>query len=574
MSASTADLPQRIVLIGLSGSGKTAVGRRIAERLTWNWGDSDDLIASRAGRSVPAIFREEGETAFRALEREAIADLAGRERVVIATGGGAVLDAGNRRVLWDGAFVVHLDAPTVTILDRLATTDGDGAGRPLLAGEDRRARLDQLRAERAQLYAMADWTVTTGGLSVDEVADEVISAWQRRSTVMLARPGREEAIAGEGHEHVDDAADDEDLAAAVQTPGGSYAAYVGWDVLRRLPGWLKDAGLGPVLHVIADRRVADIHGGALMNVLAEGGFEPVLHAIEMSESRKSLDVVEDVYSRLAADRAERKHTIVAFGGGVATDMGGFVAATYLRGMPLVHVSTSLLGMVDAAIGGKVAVNLREGKNLVGAFYQPRMVVADAALLATLPRREYISGWAEVIKHALIMDAELLGWLEDDAEALLALEHAPLVRALRRSIALKARVVSADEREDGVRMTLNYGHTIGHALEAASGYETLLHGEAVAIGMRAAAYIAHAMGLIDAALVERQQALIRRFGLPASAPGIDVERVRTAMALDKKVVGRALRFVLLAAVGRTVIRTDVPAALVDEAVRLVTAAEAG
>jgi 3-dehydroquinate synthase len=325
--------------------------------------------------------------------------------------------------------------------------------------------------------------------------------------------------------------------------------------------------------VIADATVANLHGETLLGALRAGGMEPVLHALPLSEGRKTLAAAEEIFDRLVERRAERSHAVLAFGGGVATDLGGFVAATYLRGLPLVQVPTSLLGMVDAAIGGKVAVNHREGKNLIGAFYQPALVVADAALLPTLPRREFLSGWGEVIKHALIMDLELLAWLEEEADALLALEPEPSARVLRRSIALKARVVSADEREAGLRMTLNYGHTTGHALEAATGYEALLHGEAVAVGMVAAAHIGRELGLLAAAEVERQNHLIARFGLPLRAPGVDAESVLSAMSLDKKVSGKALRWVLLDGLGKTVIRNDVPLSLVQEAVALVTAPEA-
>jgi 3-dehydroquinate synthase len=250
-------------------------------------------------------------------------------------------------------------------------------------------------------------------------------------------------------------------------------------------------------------------------------------------------------------------------------------------------------MVDAAIGGKVAVNHREGKNLIGAFYQPVLVAADAALLQTLPRREFISGWAEVIKHALIMDLELLDWLERDADVLLDLTPRPpslkgrgsdpaalsplpfreggpggIGHVLRRSIALKAQVVSGDERESGPRLTLNYGHTTGHALEAATGYEALLHGEAVAVGMVAAAHIGRRLSLITAEDEARQNRLIERFSLPLRAPGVDVAAVLGAMSLDKKVSGRQLRWVLLDGPGRTVIRDDVPMELVREAVELV------
>jgi shikimate kinase/3-dehydroquinate synthase len=360
----------------------------------------------------------------------------------------------------------------------------------------------------------------------------------------------------------------QELAAWVQTPGGNYPAYAGWDILPQLPVWLRERGLTRTVHIVADATVADLHGEPLIGALRAGGIEPVLHALPLSESRKTISAAEEVYDRLVAHRAERSHAVLAFGGGVATDLGGFVAATYLRGLPLVHVPTSLLGMVDAAVGGKVAVNHREGKNLIGAFYQPSLVVADAALLPTLPRREFVSGWAEVIKHALIMDLELLDRLEAEAGALLALEPEPSARVLRRSIALKARVVSADERESGLRMTLNYGHTTGHALEAVTGYETLLHGEAVAIGMVAAAHMARELGLITAQEAERQNRLIARYGLPLRAGGLDPEAVLDAMSLDKKVSSRNLRWILLDGLGRTVIRDDVPMSLVREALTVV------
>lgn len=362
---------------------------------------------------------------------------------------------------------------------------------------------------------------------------------------------------------------DAELAAWVQTPGGSYPAYAGWDILGRLPHWLRERGLTRTVHIVADTTVTDLHGGTLTDALRSGGIEPVVHSLPLSESRKTLAAAEEVYDRLVALRAERSHAILAFGGGVATDLGGFVAATYLRGLPLIQVPSSLLGMVDAAIGGKVAVNHREGKNLIGAFYQPSLVVADAALLRTLPNRELVSGWAEVIKHGLIMDLELLDWLEVEADALVGLEPEPSARVLRRSIALKAQVVGADERESGLRMTLNYGHTTGHALEAVTAYQSLLHGEAVSAGMVAAAHMARELGLLTAEEEGRQNRLLKRYGLPLRAPGVEVDAVLEAMSLDKKVSGKNLRWILLDGLGRTVIRDDVPMSLVREAVQLVT-----
>jgi shikimate kinase/3-dehydroquinate synthase len=588
--------PQRIVLIGLPGTGKSRIARLVARRLRWSSGDTDDEIVSADGREIPQIFRDEGEPFFRSLERQAVSRLVSGERRVIATGGGAVLDPINREHLWRGSFVVHLDAHNESILGRINPSDPRRATtRPLLSGEDPAARLENLRAARAPLYALADWTVRTDGLTLDQVADEIVGAWERVSDAVVggrgphppnpfpARTGPAAPNAGRGGaqsttvERVSPlpalgegpgVGAVSPLAAHVTTPGGSYPAYAGWGILDGLPRWLRAVGVRSVIHVVADAAVADLHGETLLGALRAGGYEPVLHALQLSEGRKTLAAAEEVYDRLVERRAERSHALLAFGGGVATDLGGFVAATYLRGMPLVQVPTSLLGMVDAAIGGKVAVNHREGKNLIGAFYQPVLVVADAALLPTLPRREFVSGWAEVIKHGLIMDLELLDWLERDADVLLALEPEPSARVLQRSIALKAQVVSTDEREAGPRMTLNYGHTTGHALEAATGYEALLHGEAVAVGMVAAAHIGRRLDLLTADDEARQNRLIARFGLPLRAPGIDVNVVLGAMSLDKKVSGKQLRWVLLNGLGRTVIRDDVPVELVREAVELV------
>ncbi len=289
------------------------------------------------------------------------------------------------------------------------------------------------------------------------------------------------------------------------------------------------------------------------------------------ESSKSLERAASVYDWLVARKAERGHVIVGLGGGVAGDLAGFVAATFLRGMPLVLAPTSLLAMVDASVGGKVAVDHREGKNLIGAFYQPRLVFDDVALLRTIAPRELAAGWAEVVKHAFIMDADLLAMLESRPEAATALDPAFATQLVARNAALKGRIVSDDEREtSGLRITLNYGHTIGHGIEAATAYGEYLHGEAVAIGMMGAAAISVRMGLLDPQVAARQETLLRKLGLPLRAPGVGAERVLAAMALDKKVRGRRIRWVLLAAAGRTVIRDDVPEALVRDVVAELTA----
>jgi 3-dehydroquinate synthase len=255
------------------------------------------------------------------------------------------------------------------------------------------------------------------------------------------------------------------------------------------------------------------------------------------------------------------------GGGVVGDLAGYVAATFLRGVPFVQVPTSMAAMVDASIGGKVAVNLPQGKNLVGAFYQPKAVLADVEALSTLGKRELSEGWAEAIKHGFIMDANLVDVFEEHAEALMEVEPEISTEVIRRSMAIKAEVVSQDERETrDIRILLNYGHTIGHALEASTEYGRFMHGEGVAIGMMGAAKMACELGFHGQDVVDRQHELLRRFNLPTTAHGVPVEDIRRAMSLDKKVSGGANRWIMLDGIGQASVRRNVPVELVDRTVR--------
>jgi 3-dehydroquinate synthase len=267
--------------------------------------------------------------------------------------------------------------------------------------------------------------------------------------------------------------------------------------------------------------------------------------------------------------ALREDALLAFGGGVVCDLVGFAAATYLRGIGVINVATTLLAQVDASVGGKTGVNHRLGKNLIGAFHQPLCVVADTSLLRTLPKREFAAGMAEVAKIAMIMDADLFERLEAQVDWLQSGAAEALGPFVSRSIELKAGVVERDEREAGERMLLNYGHTVGHALESAAGYGTLLHGEAVAVGMRAAAHIASSLGMLSSEAAERQQALLQQIGLPQAWGEVEVGQVLARLSLDKKRAGRTQRWVLAERVGSGRIRDDVPEPLAREAVTLVT-----
>lgn len=347
----------------------------------------------------------------------------------------------------------------------------------------------------------------------------------------------------------------------VKVPLGArtYSIVIGRRVADRLGRACAKLGFGPRCAVVTDDRVGPAHAARTLASLRKAGFEPVLITIPAGETSKTLRQVEACYNELARHRLERRSFLVALGGGVVGDLAGFVAATYLRGIPFVQVATTLLAQVDSSVGGKTGVNLEAGKNLVGAFYQPRLVMCDLATLDTLPEREFRSGVAEVIKYGIIRDAAFLEQLERDLDRLLTREEAALGAVVARSCEIKAEVVGQDETEGGVRAILNFGHTVGHGLEAISGYARYLHGEAIAIGQVVAARLSQKLLGLPAADVERIRELFVRAGLPTAvrlaAP--EKRRLFTAMRLDKKVSQGEVRFVLAEKIGQ--VRWGLPVA---------------
>ncbi len=340
-------------------------------------------------------------------------------------------------------------------------------------------------------------------------------------------------------------------------------ALVGRDILPDLSAALARHGIDGRLFLIADARVAEQTGNAPARILTESGHTVHTYLVPSGEGSKSLRQAERIYHWLAEQRAERKELILAFGGGVVGDLAGFVAATYLRGMPLAHVPTTLVAQIDSSIGGKVAVDLPEGKNLVGAFYPALITCIDVRFLESLARRDLLAGWAEVIKTALLFDPplfdEIAGRGPDDLTSDFLLSVVP------RCVRWKQKVVAEDPKEQGIRALLNYGHTIGHALEAATGYERYLHGEAVAIGMHGAARIAQHLGLLGADAFARQQAVIAQYKLPVRYTNVDPAAIESAIALDKKNRHGKVRWILLEDVGKPRIESGVPQELVRKVI---------
>jgi 3-dehydroquinate synthase len=352
----------------------------------------------------------------------------------------------------------------------------------------------------------------------------------------------------------------------VQVPLGnrSYAIKISGGLLAQLGKECAKLKMGARCAVITDSNVAKFFAKSALDSLSHANFEPILISVPAGEKSKRISVVEKCFDQLAAHRLERKSFIVALGGGVVGDLAGFVAATYLRGIDFVQVPTTLLAQVDSSVGGKTGVNLRAGKNLVGAFYQPRLVLCDLKTLATLPRREFISGLAEVIKYGIIFDAKLFAQLERDLSKILERDEKILSTVIARCCEIKAEIVSQDETESGLRAILNFGHTIGHAIENSFGYGKFLHGEAISIGQIAAAKISEKISGLPKLDVERIEKLFQRAGLPTKIKLNSAQRKKlfTAMKLDKKVSGGEIKFVLARKIGAVEFGQCVPNALVE------------
>jgi len=550
--------PRQIVLVGLSGVGKSSVGEALSARLNWPLIDSDDLVTEREGKTPAQLIVDKGEPAFRDIEARIIAEAAQREPAVIATGGGAFQRAASRRALGERGLICYLDATPSEIARRLRSAP-DASERPLL-GDDLERRLHELDVERRPYYSHADLWVPALGVTAGTIAERILQAWGTEGSRLVTGEGRLTRLGEDAPARAPQA--------IVDTGRERYPIWVGAGERRRLTDRMRQLGLEGRVFLISDSEVMEHHGRSIIETLDAGGVAGASYVVPAGEASKSLRVANEVYRWLAEQRAERRDIVVALGGGVVGDLAGYVAATYLRGMPLIQMPTSVLAMNDSSIGGKVAVDLPQGKNLVGAFHQPAAVISDIEVLATLPQRARVEGFAEVIKHALILDDDLLSMLERNAHTLASGETEPqlLASVIARSARLKALVVSADPTEQGLRAILNYGHTIGHAIEAATSFGDYLHGEAVAIGMAGAARIAARMGLLDESVAARQSEVLRAFGLAQRAPGVDPAAILAAMKMDKKVVGGRSRFVLLEGVGRAVVRDDVEPRVVEDVVR--------
>jgi shikimate kinase / 3-dehydroquinate synthase len=539
-----------VVLVGLPGSGKSAVGRRLAQRHGAAFIDIDETIEKSAGRTVPEIFADDGEAAFRALERAAVArlgepDAAPALRRVIAPGGGCVVDPRNRWHLFRGRVPVWLDGRPEVLAQRLRRSPHV---RPLVAGRDPIGTIRHLASNRERYYSAAHRMNAIADVnSVVDAVDALLRETRPSDGSVLLR-----AATRIGSIVIGDGIAAAEVSAALTTLGARRA------VLVSEPGAWKAVG----------ERIAtslDAAGWAVEELLLPQG-----------EDAKRLGVIEHAASELARMRVERGEPLVAIGGGALGDAAGFLAATWLRGVPLVQLPTTLVGQVDSAIGGKSAVDLPEGKNLVGAFHQPAAIVCDVALLRALPARQLRAALGEVVKMAMLGDEHLFEVLEADGAAVArgdarAFDSGAVAELVERAAWAKVEVVLADERDSAGRAALNLGHSLGHAFEAAGGFRELLHGEAVAYGLRAAVRIALELERIPAERAARVERLLTNLGLAIDPLPYSLGRVRAALASDKKHSGGRLHWVLPTA-SSVVVDAEVPPDVVDRVARSLLAAD--
>jgi 3-dehydroquinate synthase len=485
-----------IFLYGPSGSGKSTVGKQLAENLNLSFVDLDRVIESNAGVSIPQIMETQGEATFRDLESAALKNLGGEKDRVIALGGGALLREENRAVAEKNGQVVLLAASQPTLLERLKS---DPEKRPLLAG-DLETKLSALLAKRADHYASFPLQIVVDEKSPAQISREI-------QTVL-------------GRHHL--------------SAMGEYDIHVGQ--IANLPNL-------PIANfIVTDENVAKFHLEKIKRTL--GRDIPAL-ILPAGEAHKNLATIERIWRAFLEAGLDRKSVVLALGGGVIGDMTGFAAATYMRGIQWIGVPTTLLSMVDASLGGKTGFDLPEGKNLIGAFHPPQLVLADPAFLSTLPEDEFRSGMAEVVKHGVIADPALfelcsrgLDWVKANVEEI-----------VKRAMAVKIRVIEDDPYEKGFRAALNLGHTVGHAVELVSGFR-LRHGEAVAVGMVVEAEYAARLRIAPKGLSDAIRATLSALGLPVEIPS-DLPRAEIirAMRVDKKRSAKSIRFALPAEIGK-------------------------
>jgi shikimate kinase / 3-dehydroquinate synthase len=530
-----------VVLIGMMGAGKSSIGRRLAQRLALNFSDADNAIESAAGMSITEIFAQHGEEEFRKGERRVIARLLNDEQMVIATGGGAFQAEETRQRIAEKAVSVWLKADVDILLRRVRKR----TNRPMLHTQDPEATLKRLLDDRGPNYAKADLSIQSRDVPHDIIVDELLLELERH----LLSPDMPSE---------QDAAKLQTAKVKVGLGDRAYFIDIGPQQLAQAGDKIHHVLPHAACMIVTDNHVAALHLGTLQQSLDQAGLRHHHIVVPAGEKSKSYAWFETVCDAIIAAKIERGDCVIALGGGVIGDLAGFAAASVRRGVQFIQIPTSLLAMVDSSVGGKTGINSKHGKNLIGAFYQPRLVLADTDVLDTLSEREFRAGYAEVVKYGLINDVGFFNQLEKNWREIFSGGPARL-QAIETSCKAKAAIVARDEREDGERALLNLGHTFAHAFERLVDYDgaRLVHGEAVSIGLVAGFRFSVALGHCSGQDAMRVSQHLKQVGLPTEIrdiPGFKAtsDDILEAMAQDKKVSRGQLTFILTRAIGESFI----------------------
>ena len=544
-------MKQNIFITGFSGTGKTSIGKILSKKIGWDFIDTDNEIVNSTGLSISEIFEKKGEDYFRKKETEILEKTSVREFQIISTGGGILTNDANFKIIRSSGKIICLEATPDTIkkrLDKKETTKSNSQLRPLLS-EKTLQQITELKKNRQHLYALSNWTIHTDDLNENQIASETQTLINKFIQQVKIKKQNKNVI-------------------NISTDSYTYTAHIGSDILEKSAvQYITQQSSQTKIFIITDRNTLTLTR-KLQLPLESSKIETHLFILNPGEQFKNIDTVNQVYQWLANNQAQRNDFILGIGGGVVGDITGFVAATFNRGLKYGLIPTTLLAMVDSSIGGKTGFNLKKGKNLVGSFYQPSIVISDISSLKSLPKNQLASGWAEAIKYGLILDKDLFSIFQNNVTKIQSLEKTVVTQIIHRCIELKSSIVSADEKETSdQRIVLNYGHTVGHAIESSTNYRHYLHGEAISIGMTVAANISAAIGLIDATIVNKQTLLLEAFNLPTKATDLELDIIYSNMFRDKKIVNGKIRWVLLQDIGKTQLCDTVDENVVKQAIQL-------
>jgi shikimate kinase/3-dehydroquinate synthase len=541
------------------GSGKTTIGRALAKKLNKTFIDSDHEIETRTGVSISVIFEIEGEASFRQREADAIRDICKMENIVLATGGGAILSSQSREYLKSTGTVIYLCAGINSILHR---TRHDKK-RPLLQTENPRKKLEELEKQRDPLYReIAHFVLETVHPQMQTLVQVILDKLPEEcklqhhdSDAMKKSIAMSQLSMEQHHQHKQKIMTEKNELLTVDLDSRSYPILIGENILTNSDVLSKRITANR-LFIITNNVIAPIYLQDLETKFKSIGKEVSSIVLEDGEEFKNWQSLMQIFDALLSTKCDRKICLVALGGGVIGDLTGFAASAFMRGVDFVQIPTTLLAQVDSSVGGKTGINHPLGKNMIGAFHQPQVVLADISTLSTLPDRELSAGLAEIIKYGAVIDKDFLTWIEANIHQLRTKNSDALIYAVKKSCEIKANVVKQDEREGGLRAILNFGHTFGHAIESGLGYGVWLHGEAVGCGMVMAADLSYRLGYIDFVSKVRIQKLVEAAGLPIIAPDLGEQKWLDLMSIDKKNENGQIKFILMKPLGHSII-TKVP-----------------